>query len=122
MLQPLYDRYCNHVAYIGSGRYLFDPDLNWIAFIDNRQVWSLDLKWIGSINGAICMDKDGKVVTWSVGQKVMGDPSVQKKPKFTPHLPEAPTSFLRPMMQNPPIPATPLTGWSILSFADWIKK
>jgi hypothetical protein len=121
MLQPLYDRYCNHIAYLDSNRYLFDTDLKWIAFVDNRQVFSLDLQWIGPINGAICMDKDGKVVAWGLGQKLMGDPSVHRKPKYAPRLPEAPVTFLRPMTQSPPIPATPLVGWSNLSFADWVK-
>jgi hypothetical protein len=122
MLSALYDRYCNHVAWLDRDQFLFDVEMNWVAFIHNKQVWSKEtLKWLGPINGVICMDKEGKVMAWGTGQKVMGDLSLHRKPKIVPRLPEEPTSILRPFLQAPPIPGTPLSGWSDISFDDWIK-
>ncbi|WP_372663197.1 4-fold beta flower protein [Cohnella sp.] len=122
MLQPLFDRYCNHVAYIDNGRFLFDTEMNWVAFVHNKQAWSKDnLQWLGPINGIVCMDKEGKVITWGIGQSIMGDLSLHRKPKIVPELPQKPTSPMRPMLQSPPFPRTPLSGWSNLSFDNWIK-
>jgi hypothetical protein len=52
MLHALYERYCNHVAWLWKDQYLFDTEMNWLAFIDNKQVWSKEaLKWLGPLNG-----------------------------------------------------------------------
>jgi hypothetical protein len=123
MLHALFDRYCNHVAWLERDRFLYDPDMKWLAFVHNKHnVWTKDtLRWAGTINGVICMDTEGKVVAWGIGQKIISDPSVQKKPKLVPKQPAEPTGTLRPLLPNPPIPGTPLLGWSSLSFQEWIK-
>ncbi len=122
MLQALFDRYCTHVGWLERDRYIFDKDLNWVAFMDEGTAWSTDLlSWIGKVNGTICLDKEGRVVAWGIGQRVTGDPSIQKKPKVTPRLPEPPTGMLRPQIPSPPIPAMPLLGWSPKSFSEWLQ-
>ncbi|TJY40769.1 hypothetical protein E5161_16625 [Cohnella pontilimi] len=123
MLQALYDRYCTHVAWLERNRYIYDTDMNWLAFIHNKhQVWTKGtVRWAGTINGVICLDQEGKVVAWGVGQKIAGDPSIQKKPKYVPKQPPEPAGVLRPLLPNPPIPGTPLLGWSPLTFEEWIK-
>jgi hypothetical protein len=122
LIQALYDRYCSHVAWLDRDQFLFDTEMNWVAFIHNKQVWSKEtLHWLGPINGVICMDKEGKVLAWGTGQKLMGDLSLHRKPKIIPRLPEVPAPILRPLLQTPPIPGTPLAGWSDISFDEWLK-
>lgn len=123
MLEALFDKYINHVGWIDRDGYIFDVDLNWVAYVHNETVWSKEkMQWIGKVNGVICMDKDGRVVAWGIGQRVAGDPSVQKRPKSVPPLPEAPTGLLRPQIPSPPIPAMPLMGWSTLTFDEWLLQ
>lgn len=122
MLHALFDRYCSHVGWIDRDRYIFDVDMNWAAFIDHGTVWSKNkLSWIGKADGVVCLDKDGRVVAWGIGQRIAGDPTLQKKPKIVPKLPEEPTGMLRPQVPSPPIPPMPILGWSNYSFDQWLQ-
>jgi hypothetical protein len=122
MLQALFDRYCNHVGWLQRDQFIFDPEMKWLAFIDNHNVWTVNpTVWVGAVHGVICMDHDGKVIAWGMGQRIVGDPSLRRKPKFVPMIPPDPTGMLRPMVPNPQLPAAPLMGWSNLSFHEWLS-
>jgi len=123
MLQALYDKSCSLVGYIEKDRYIFDADMNWIAHIDRNQGWSATTnEWLGPVNGLICLDRRGLVVSWGAGQKLIGDPYNHRKPNPTPRIPSPPQSYLRPMNSTPPLPAAPIGGWSSLSFTQWIAQ
>lgn len=122
MIQPLFNNVCTHVGWIDQGRYLFDRDMNWVAYIERNNGWSCTTnEWLGPVNGTICMDRSGRVVSWGIGQKLIGDPFNHRKPA-PPRMPNPPQSHLRPMLTTPPIPAAPLGGWSVLSFEDWLNQ
>lgn len=121
MLQPLFDRYCNHVAWLSRDQFLFDPGMKWLAFIDNNNVWNKEnLEWLGIINGAICLDKEGKVIAWGIGQRIMGDPNPAKKPRKVPKVPGEPIGLLRQLIPSPLLPAAPSREWSEKTFEQWV--
>jgi len=123
MLQPLYDKSCSFVGYIEKGRYIFDADMNWTAHIVQNQGWSATTnEWLGPVNGLICLDRRGLVVSWGIGQKLIGDPYNHRKPAPAPRIPAPPQSYLRPIISTPPLPAAPIGGWSALSFGQWLAQ
>ena len=122
MIHPLYNSACSLVGWIDRAGYIFDPDMNWVAYIDRNNGWACGTnEWLGPVNGTICMDRGGRVVSWSVGQKLLGDPFNHRRPP-TPRKPSPPQSYLRPMLSTPPLPAAPLGGWSPLTFEQWINQ
>ena len=118
-LEPLFSRDCDLVGWLEPNRYVFDREMNYIAFIVDRQAWSAaGDRWLGAVNGLSLCDRGGKPVAWST-PPVAGTAAgiVQKRPM----LPKAPMRPVKPLTPVRPLrPDTPRGGWSAMSFADWV--
>jgi hypothetical protein len=118
-LEPLFSRDCDLVGWLEPDRYVFDREMNCIAFIVDRQAWSASGdRWLGGVNGLNLCDRAGKPVAWSA-PPVAGTAAgmVQKRPM----LPKAPMRPVKPLAPVRPLrPDAPRGGWSAISFADWV--
>ena len=120
MLDPLFDKDITLVAWIDPGRDIFNVNLDWVAYISNRNIWSSCLnKWLGIIDGRTCIDRWGGVVAWNPKDPIRS---------WRRHIPRplSPISPLRPLRPlRPLIPLRPLRPlvrhqWSNLTFNEWI--
>lgn len=122
--EALFDRHSNLVAWLLSNQYIFNVNLQWVAYTNNGYVWNTNEKWIGYINNLTLFDRQGRVVAWSprypIGSISGGDFS-KEEPLHQPRplKPERPLTLEAPL--KPTRPNTPYSGWSPLSFNSWIN-
>jgi len=120
-LEPLFSRDCDLVGWLEPGRYVFDRETNYIAFIVDRQAWSATgERWLGVVNDLTLCDRAGKPVAWS-RPPVVGTAAgmVQKRPM----LPKVPMRPIRPLTPVRPLrPDAPRGGWSPMTFSDWLGR
>ena len=122
MLDPLFDKKLAVVAWIDPGRYIFDLDLNWVAYISNGNVWnSVSNDWLGIVDGRTCIDKNGFIVAWSPKDPVRTWPRRLQRPLHPPLTPLTPLTPFPPL--TPLIPLKPVGNylWSDLTFSEWIS-
>jgi hypothetical protein len=119
---PLYDKDCNLIAWLKMNEHIFSTNMDWIAFIKNRQAWSAETgNWLGPINGSICLDQTGRVVAWSPGEKIQG--SLRPITPIRAIRAIKPIRPIRPITPIKPIrPIAPLGGWSLQSFFEWVNQ
>lgn len=122
MLLPLYDRECNHIGWLLPERYIFDENMEWMAYLSHGHVWSSSSgNWMGPVNGAVCLDRDGKVIAWGPDSRISGMPKPARPARAArvarPARPARPSRPARPAR-----PATPSSGWSDLSICEWINQ
>jgi len=119
----LYNQDCILVGWLDNEEYIYDLEMNWIAYASNGNVWSTKTnKWLGPIHGLNCLDKTGKPVAWSPEDYVEGlmiskeyiEPIAPKMP-LEPLAPLAPLEPLKPLA-----PIEPRVGWAKVSFEEWI--
>jgi hypothetical protein len=120
MLSPLYSPDCQLVGWLQPGKFLFDADMFYVAFITNGHLWSARSgRWIGPVIGAHVYDMDGRPVAWNPSEplRTFGRP-------LRPMNVVRAVSPVRP--QRPMPPQTPLSapgvlgGWSAFSFQEWL--
>ena len=71
-MQPLFGSNCDWVGWI-SGEHIFDTDMNWVAYLTDGHAWSAETgKWLGPVNGGMCLDTRGQVVAWTPGGSITG--------------------------------------------------
>lgn len=121
-MTPLFSPEVTLVAWLEGDRFIFDLDLDPIAFIKNRYVFSYpDCNWLGSVEGTTMQDRRGKPVAFSPANRPKARLPTLKPLK--PLRPLKPLKPLRPLQPLAPLkPLTPLGGWSGLSFAAWINQ
>ena len=125
-LQPLFDpRTCHLVAWISVGEFIFDLDMEPVAFIIGGRAFSMENgEWLGLVNVRTLLSRSGKPVAFNPDQGINHkmEPMVGIKPVERAPLPPKPT---KPMQPETPItpekPRTPIQGWSSLNFEQWLK-
>lgn len=86
-MNSLFDKNCNLVGWVKNYRYIFDTKMNWIAFIVNKNVFSVKtINWLGTINKYNCLDKQGEVVAWDLKHRIQGAPKPFKPRKPLDHI------------------------------------
>jgi hypothetical protein len=119
VLESLFDYDSELVGWIDPGKYIYDADMNLIAFIYDEDIWSFETgSWLGKVAGLNCCDREGKVVAWNPGQEVE---NITKPAK--PHKPLLPLKPAKPDKPPKPVqpfkPLKPLDGFSDLTFVQW---
>lgn len=122
--EPLYDRYANLVAWVVNNQYIFDVNLRWVAYIADGYVWNVNEQWIGAINRLTLFDRHGGVVAWSPRFTISslgGGSPFKEEPLFQPRPlgPEKPLIAGQPL--RPGRPPRPPSGWSPLTFDEWLR-
>lgn len=122
MAQPkaMFNRGCDLCAWMHDG-YLFDPDLDWLAFEYDGHLWTADQNtiWLGPYRKGVTMDQSGRVVLWARGVHVSGESAVYHPARpYRPPRPERPPRPNLPPRPEPP--PRPGGGWSPLSFEEWL--
>ena|ERR1700722_412749 len=121
-MKPLFEPDCSLVGWMDPAGYIFNTDLEWVAFVSNGHAWSSkSVNWLGSVEQTTCRDTKGRPVAWSPGLFPSGT--------ARPATPARAAIFARPA--QPAWPATPATparaampagGWSDLAFAAWLAQ
>jgi hypothetical protein len=119
---PLFDKDSNLVGWIEPHKHIWDTDMNWVAFITDGHGWSADTgNWMGPVKDLLCLDTDGRVVAWNPKDYVAGVPKPREPvPAARAEEPPRPAMPVKPARLDRP--ATPLGGWSSLSFHTWTMQ
>ena len=125
-LHPLFDpRECHLVAWISIGEFIFDLNMEPVAFIIAGRAFSMESgEWLGNVDVRTLLCRSGNVVAFNPDQGVNHkmEPMVGIKPTMRPTIPPRPPKPTKPMDPIVPNkPRTPKAGWSSLSFEAWIK-
>lgn len=122
-MKALFNQRTDLVGWMSDDRKnIFDPNLNWVAFIaSDDSVWSTNSKtWIGNAYGYNIRDVDGRTAFWNPETPIENSlkPLRPLKPlnPLTPLRPLKPLNPLRPLK-----PLNPLGGWSRLTWENFIK-
>jgi len=121
MLKPLFSPNRDHVGWIEPGRFVFDTDMAYVAFIAAGSAWSGGSgSWLGPVVDAVTIiDTEGRPVAWNPDAvpRGMGQPMrpVATVRTVTPPRPVRPVYPKRP-------PAAPYRagGWSEYAFLEWV--
>ncbi len=121
-MQALFDQDCEFVGWMDHGTYIYDDEMNWVAFIFNRHAWSAQTgNWLGPVYGTTCLDRHGRVVAWHSKDYLYGGMIPIKPPKpLRPPRPSAPAK--QPVPHKPAAPIPPPTGWSELGWSGWLAQ
>jgi hypothetical protein len=116
---PLFSSDCTLVGWMVPDEHIFDTSMRWIAFISYDHAWSaVTGDWLGPIDGLTCLDTAGKPVAWNPDQGPTGQMTPMKPMRAMKAMkPMTPMKPMRPM--KPMKRATPMGGWSRLSFLEW---
>ena len=121
MLKPLFSPNRDHVGWIEPGRFVFDTDMAYVAFIAAGSAWSgRSGSWLGPVVDAVTIiDIEGRPVAWNpdAAPRGMGQPMrpVATVRTVTPPRPVRPVYPKRPL-------AAPYCagGWSAYGFLEWV--
>lgn len=122
-LDPLYDKKANFVGWLLEDRYVFNKDLEWVAYIYNNFVWATKTRvWIGELKGTNLLDRDGRIVAWSTSGPVVGGIGYAEAPLpiGPPIIPALPIIDDVPL--NPGFAPEPAGEWSKLTFKAWLNQ
>jgi len=119
-MMPIFDREAGLVGWF-DGYHLFDLNMNWVAFLDNGNLFSSNtLAWLGPFHQGSFLDTSGKPVGWLEGSNPTG--TLKPLKPLEPLRPLKPLKPLKPFKPLKPLkPLQPLGGWSDLEWEDWIK-
>jgi len=115
-MEPLFDKYRGLVGWMVNERHIFDVQLTWMAYIKDENAWSaVNPNWLGPVIGLLCLNREERVVAWNPKEKAAGIAKPKRPPRapYRPHPPKSPSPRGRVL---PPMPPTPMRGWSPLSF------
>jgi hypothetical protein len=121
-MQPLFSPDCDHVAWIdpklGS---IFDRQMRFVAFVAGENAWSAEtLIWLGQVDVVTLRDRSGKPVAWNPDRVPTG--ATASPPPGAPGRPKVPMRPKTPLPPRRPLrPRHPLSGWSWLTFAEWLN-
>jgi hypothetical protein len=120
-MKPLFDSGSDLVGWT-DGRYVFDWEMRWVAWIGNGAAWSAQSgQYLGPVRRATFMDPGGRVVAWSTAEPTHAL-GVRPLRPIKPIKPIAPIRPIRPITPiRPNSPVAPLGGWSGMSFAAWLE-
>lgn len=121
-LFPLFDKECELVGWVKLNDYIWDIDMNYVAFIHDGQAWSADnCNWLGPVKGLLCYDTLGKVVAWNPTESIIKVNSPNRP--FIPVKPVIPISPVKPIAPVSPIkPIVFRSVWSSYSFNSWLSQ
>ena len=108
------------VGWIEPGRFVFDRDMAFIAFISRGNAWTQDKGfWLGPAHNDHLYDMAGRVVAWSQGLPIMDLGAPLRQMKMTP--PVRPVRPVRPVLTTQPLRAPETrASWSSLSLSEWV--
>lgn len=121
-MQPLFSPRCDLVGWMDAQQHVFDPHMEFIAFVVRGQAWSANsLAWLGPATGTTLYDRTLRPVAWNPRQTIGGAPAAMVPPQ-----PMRPARPMRPQMRlspRPPMfPAAPPGGFSKLEFRQWLEQ
>ena len=105
-----------------DGTNLFDLDLAWVAFHRAGHLFSsVDAEWLGPLHGGSLLARSGRVFAWLAGTTPAGSlsPSRPMRP-MRPLPPRRPLFPPKPLRPAPPL--NPVSGWSGLSWLEWLRR
>ncbi len=122
MVFPLFDKDCDHVGWIEPGKFIYNTDMQCVAFIVNNNAWSVESgNWLGPIQGLLCFDTNGKLVFWNPKEKITGKVSAPRPSRqilsIKPPQPEKPSDPSKPTK-----PKVAKDVWSDLSYFSWLSQ
>ena len=119
-LLPLFSPSLELVAWLQPQRYIFSPEMRYVAFIANANVWTAgSTQWLGPIVNSHVYDTDGRPVAWTPGLPLLGMGTPFRPMRPVP--PVHPVPPIRPLHPRRPL-GVPDAGWSALSFAEWLVR
>jgi hypothetical protein len=121
-MEPLFNKNRGLVGWIHQENYIFDTQMNCVAYIYDNHVWSSETnQWLGPIQGFTCFDPLGKPIAWNPKEFPSGIAKPRKprkiakrKPMVDPHEPKVPKS--------PKKPLRPIGGWSKMTWEEWLNQ
>jgi hypothetical protein len=121
-MTPIFNARSLHRGWL-DGNNVFDPSWRWIAFLHADNIYSAtSLHWLGSLNEGSVRDRSGKPVAWLEGASPTRGVA-PPPPGAAPQKPVTPFVTQRsPVPRPPPIPLTPLGGWSPLDWEEWLSQ
>ena len=123
IMDPLYDKKANFVGWLLEHSNVFNKDLKWVAYINSNYVWAKKTRiWIGGLRGTNLLDRDGRIVAWSISGPVVGGIEIIKAPLDIgpPFLSVVPIIHEFPF--NPGYAPEPAGEWSKLTFTQWLNQ
>jgi hypothetical protein len=123
-MKPLFSPRCDLLGWIDPGSAIFDPEMNYVAFVAYGHAWSpLDCNWLGAVDVLTVFDRSGRAVAWNPERPLSGPGLALQAPTGRPMRPKTPMRPKRPLQPVRPLfPKTPLTGWSPLTFDEWLGR
>jgi len=122
MLLPLFDKDCEHAGWLDPGKYIYDADMNFIAFIINSNAWSVETgNWLGPVQGLLCYDTNGKLMFWNPKEKITGTVNAPRPSRqILSTKPQTPAKPAEPAKPAPP--KCNANVWSDLSLWGWLSQ
>lgn len=123
LMDPLYDKKAKFVGWLIEHSNVFNKDLKWVAYINSNYVWSKKTRiWIGGLKGTNLLDRDGRIVAWSISGPVVGGLEIIKAPLDIgpPFLTVVPIIHEFPL--KPEYAPEPAGEWSKLTFIQWLNQ
>jgi len=119
-MKALFSGTCEHIGWIDPERAIFDPAMNYVAFIAGKNAWSAsEVQWLGSVDVLTLRDRSGLPIAWTPDHPLTrvsnAIPPVQPIRPPVPIRPKRPINPKRPLL-----PQVPLGGWSPLTFDEWL--
>ena len=120
-MTPLFNSQTQLVGWLADNKkYIFDTNLNWVAFIDNNNIWTTKNKnWVGVLYGNNIRDTFGNTAFWNPDTPI--ENSLKPLNPLKPLTPLSPLKPLKPLNPLRPLkPLTPIGGWSIMTWEQFI--
>lgn len=121
-MEALFNKDRDLVGWLHQSHYIYDTQMNCVAYTSNNHVWSLITdEWIGAIQGLTCFDPLGKPIAWNPKEFPSGiakprkpRKKISRKPRVKPKCPESP--------KIPKVPLRPIGGWSGMTWEEWLNQ
>jgi hypothetical protein len=119
-LLPLFSPAVELVGWLQPGKYIFTPEMRYVAFIASDSAWTAtSTQWIGPVVNSHIYDTDGRAVAFSPGLPVPGIGTPFRPMRPVP--PMHPLPPIRPLHPRRPL-GVPDASWSSLTFLEWLIR
>ncbi len=120
-MKAIFDKNNDLVGWLEEESYnVFDSKMVWIGFVKDSYFFDTKASWLGGFVSQNFVDKQGKPVAWIQNAKIQGSSALA-----VPMLPSIPLRPIKPIQPIRPIrplrQITPLGGWSMMSWPQYIN-